>query len=531
MERKSLKYTFILCSWIVCCNSLFSQDVSWAKQLVPFSSWNAGNHVNADDKHNLYITGLYNGSAQSGDPTGSFIQKYDSLGTLLWSEKLTGVLIYGSYIDSLGNSYITGRFGGTVIFGSTTLYGNGWEFFVAKYDSQGNCEWAKQGGQATGNTLKGDAAGNIYITGALIGTCSFGNYSLSQTIQGSNDFFIVKYDSSGNCLWVRQTAGGIYGTGGDIIVSQNSIYIIDNYITPITFGNGNNATTLITHGGSIFLAKYSTSGNFSWAKQLSDSGQCSGKGIVVDEFENIYVSGWYSKKVKFGNAFFTCSYTNAFLLKYDMNGVSKWAKQPLNASGYGNALAINHAGEIYLITSIETTGMNTIVIKYDAAGIEKWRMGYSGLSVYSSVVGYGITARDSKVYLTGEFFGNVSFGNHSLNKNFNGPDRDAFVLKIKDNEIDKMSGVSEVTDKNEIAISVYPNPTGDLFKVNCSNISECNIELNVLNSQGQKVYTEALSIDKGEFSRNIDLSKEAKGVYFIEILTKKNRTVKRVVVD
>ncbi|HEY4800027.1 MAG TPA: hypothetical protein VII99_13185, partial [Bacteroidia bacterium] len=49
-------------------------------------------------------------------------------------------------IDTMGNSYITGAFhNGIASFGTcTTLSAAGWsDIFVAKYDNNGNCIWAK----------------------------------------------------------------------------------------------------------------------------------------------------------------------------------------------------------------------------------------------------------------------------------------------------------------------------------------------------------------------------------------------------
>jgi hypothetical protein len=178
-----------------------------------------------------------------------------------------------------------------------------------------------------------DGEGNIYITGSFGGSCNFGSQTITQTRTGYLDFFITKFDSNGQCLWAKQTNGGNYGNGGEILIYKNSVYITDNYIAPITFGAGSDTTTLTTHGGSIFVAKYNTLGVFQWAKQVSDSGECQSKGIVVDDFENIYVSGWYSRKVKFEQSLLTCNHTNAFIIKYDNNGLFKWVKQPLNIAG------------------------------------------------------------------------------------------------------------------------------------------------------------------------------------------------------
>ena len=47
---------------------------------------------------------------------------------------------FGIAVDGSGNSYITGFFGGSATFGSTTLTSSGnSDVFIAKYDACGQC--------------------------------------------------------------------------------------------------------------------------------------------------------------------------------------------------------------------------------------------------------------------------------------------------------------------------------------------------------------------------------------------------------
>nr|MDA3864149.1 SBBP repeat-containing protein [Deltaproteobacteria bacterium] len=146
--------------------------------------------------------------------------------SLDWAVKAGGIDYdwgQGIAVDSNGNIYITGRFYGTAEFGSTTLTsagGNG--VFIAKVDSSGNYLWAvKAGGSSDdrGNGIAVDSNGNSYITGYFGGTAEFGSTTL--TSAGGNGVFIAKVDSSGNYLWAVKAGGSSDDRGNGIAVDSN----------------------------------------------------------------------------------------------------------------------------------------------------------------------------------------------------------------------------------------------------------------------------------------------------------------------
>ena len=99
----------------------------------------------------------------------------------------------GVAVDSGGDVYVTGGTNGGL--DGNTLMGL-WDFFLTKYDSSGNKVFTKQLGVAGANTsAKGVAVGsggNVYVTGYTTGGLD-GN-----TLMGKEDFFLTNYDSSGN---------------------------------------------------------------------------------------------------------------------------------------------------------------------------------------------------------------------------------------------------------------------------------------------------------------------------------------------
>lgn len=531
MSKIMKRRLFIMLYSLFCiCSNSFSQQIDWASQVLPFSNWNAGNHINSDYNGNVYVTGLYNGSSIGSNPTGSFILKYDSTGSLIWTQNIQGALSYGGYTDSLGNTYITGRFGGAVNFGGHTVHGSGWNFFLAKYNCQGICLWVQEAGQALGKALKADNKGNVIVTGNFGGSCTFGTSTITQTNSGIHDNFIVKYNSLGQCLWVRQTIGSAYGNGGDLTIdNKENIYITDNYILPITFQSDSNSVTLTTQGGSIYMAKYNGDGRFEWAKQIGDSSNCQSRGIACDASGNTYVSGWYGHKIYFENTLITCITENGFLTKYNADGILQWVRQPLNQTGKGFGVSVSKVNDIYLTGNFENAGIYSNIIKYDSLGNEKWLQGYTTINA-GHVISYGISINvRGNIYITGEFEGAIQFGNSTLNKAFNGPDMDAFLVKSFDEDVQANSFDHAETYST---LTVYPNPTGDILYINYNNTDALQkIEINVKNVLGQIVYFTSSSLNTGQYTLAINLNQENRGIYFIEVIAGNKRSVKKIILN
>src|SRR5262245_43560911 len=84
--------------------------------------------------------------------------------------------------DAAGNIYVTGYFGnGSATFGSITITGDDIQnLFVAKYDHvTGNCLWVvKADGFLFPNAITISSGGDIFVTGYLYGTNSFGGISV-----------------------------------------------------------------------------------------------------------------------------------------------------------------------------------------------------------------------------------------------------------------------------------------------------------------------------------------------------------------
>jgi hypothetical protein len=81
------------------------------------------------------------------------------------------------------------------------------------------------------------------------------------------------------------------------------------------------------------------------------------------------------------------------------------------------------------------------------------------------------------------------------------------------------------------ALEVYPNPSRDIFNVSLTSEEAQTINVKVVNLIGEVMYSESLEDFQGYYEKGIDLSKKAKGVYFLEITAEKGVVNKKVILQ
>ena len=254
-------------------------NVLWAKSAGGTSTEN-GRIVSTDASGNVYMTGHFYSPTISfgstiltnannlGNTQDIFITKYNAAGNVLWSKSIGGPSSDSGICvstDANGNVYITGQFySPTITFGSTTLtntVNNYGDIFIAKYNSAGNVLWAKSVGginEDFGWSVSTDASGNAYISGHFYSpTITFDSTILTNaSLTGNGDFFIAKFDASGNVLWAKSAGGSNKEYGYSVSAdASGNVYVTGSFgsasitIDSIALSNLGSA--------DIFIAKFS----------------------------------------------------------------------------------------------------------------------------------------------------------------------------------------------------------------------------------------------------------------------------------
>jgi hypothetical protein len=355
----------------------------------------------------------------------AFVVKYDSSGTPLWARRLGGTVNDSASsvsTDSSGNIVVTGRYAsnpltlfaadGTTEF--TTLTNSGSEdAFVVKYDSSGTPLWARRlsgVGFELVNSVSTDSSGNIVVGGqyasnpltifAANGTTEF----TTLTNSGSNDAFVVKYDSSGTPLWARRLGGTGNDSANSVSTdSSGNIVVAGGYSSnPLTIfaANGTTEFTTLTNSGA-FVVKYDSSGTPLWARRLGGTASDSANSVSTDSSGNIVVVGYYASNplnifAANGTMAFTLAFDggfDVFVVKYDSTGTPLWARRMAGTGNdFVNSVSIDSSGNIVVggqyasnpltifaangtteFTTLTNSGSSdAFVVKYDSAGTPLW---------------------------------------------------------------------------------------------------------------------------------------------------------------
>lgn len=261
------------------------------------------------------------------------------------------VLPYDVEYDLSGNVYSGGRLTGTIDFdpgpgtANYTDIDNKGDGYIVKLDKNGNYKWAIQleGTDLTQvQQIQYDQKSSIYVSGIFGGTVDF-NPSGSATYTMTSVFFyegfLAKYDTSGNFIWAKQL-GGDPNESDNLIVRGNNIYVAGSCAGLRDFDPGPATYTISPLAGS-FITKLDTSGNFVWAVEFTGSGGL--KSIDLDAAGNLYIGADFNSNVDLDPS--PTQYTTGvgfgyYFVKINSAGQFLWAKSIQKSIGQVESLKI-----------------------------------------------------------------------------------------------------------------------------------------------------------------------------------------------
>ena len=381
-------------------NTFKSQNFDWAISMGN-SGRDMGNAITIDSGGNVIAVGNFSNTvdfdlspsvtqtlnALSGS-TGMFISKLSSSSTYIWAKSFDGTSPY-NYIravdtDANGNVYTIGEFGGITDFdpsptGTFTLAPNGpTDIFVCKLDAAGNFVWAfRLGGSSNtdyGTSIAVDNAGNVHVTGAFTQTADFDpSPTVAKNLSAMN-------------------------------------------------------------GSDVFVCKYTSAGNYVWAKQLGGGGGNWASSLTVDAAQNVYTTGRFNGIADFdpapttSNTFTSMGLSDMFVSKLDASGNFVWAKQ-IGGSLRENptAIVVGANSDVFITGDFNDTtdfdpspatytlapqgggGASIFLCKLDANGAFAWAHQFSS-STGDNNSGLAIAmGSQGDVYITGGFHGTMDF--------------------------------------------------------------------------------------------------------------------------
>jgi hypothetical protein len=258
-------------------------------------------------------------------------------------------------VDSSGNVYVTGAFGGTAHFGSQILISQGDnDVFISKSDAQGMVLWARRCGGPSygenGNAIGVDSAGNVYVTGQFRDTANFGSYTL--TSYGESDVFVAKLDPAGNFLWAINGGNDLYDYAQSLAVDPTGNAYVSGVIgygtVPAQFGS-----FTVTNVGyqTLFVMKVNPSGQVLWAVQNGGDTVSSAtpRGLAIGPMGDVYLAGVGYSTVTLGDTVLALAQNSAsaFVTRLNDDGRFLWT-QKLGQNSYSHDLGVDGAGHVYV---------------------------------------------------------------------------------------------------------------------------------------------------------------------------------------
>jgi len=205
---------------------------------------------------------------------------------------------------------------------------------------------------------------NIVFAGAFGGITDFGGGLL--TSAGGMDMVLAKYSPTGAHLWSKRfgSTGNEMPVGTALDASGN-IFVTGSFSGTADFGGGPMTSAGVN---DIFLAKYSSTGQFQWVKQFGGAGDDQATAIAIDRSGNVVLAGAFSSKcdqtnfvtyggISFGGSTF-CSGTgglNLFVAKFSgADGSHLWSRDfSTQGQSQGKGVAVDGNGDVFVVGSVQ----------------------------------------------------------------------------------------------------------------------------------------------------------------------------------
>ena len=299
---------------------------------------------------------------------------------------------YGGTIHDYAHSIVQATDGGYAVAGRTWSFGAGYvDLLVLKLNSTGAIQWARTFGGDTS-----DVASSIIQT--TDGGYAVAGYTLSfGASYGSDDFLVIKLNSSGGLQWAK-TFGGTSSDGAlSIVQTADGGYAVAGWT--MSFGAGND---------DLLVIKISSAGDLQWARTFGGTGsevaysivQTTDGGCAVAGFTTTYGAGDY----------------DFLVIKLNSSGGLEWAKTFGGTSSDGAHSIIQTADGGYAVGGL-TWGFGAgnadfLVLKLSGSGDLEWARTFGGANhenlwsiVQAKDGGYAVAGRTQSFGAgSGDFF-------------------------------------------------------------------------------------------------------------------------------
>lgn len=353
-------------------------ELIWGNPIGKVDASVIGSSMTVDALGNVYVagaTGTEPGVFVDFDPNAGsalltlgssqyrfmWVLKWDTDGNFAWVKEIrtetsaaqTGVMPQAITVDGDGNVFVTGAWDSDLNFGppSNAVLNSGAykvSVFLAKYNSSGTFQWAKQFNQSyqypwplsgffdnisvnsTGIYLAGRFGGNIDLNPGA------GFDTLAAPSQ-SGMAVAIKLNLSGDYVWANKflptdgsSSSSMYTSTID---ASGNLYFGGSFTGTVDFDPTNNSNEISSVGNNadMFMGKLNANGSLGWLKTITAENSQFFSAMDLDELGNVFFVGTFEDTVDFdpgaGEDIISAEalYDN-FLLKLDNNGEYEYVR-------------------------------------------------------------------------------------------------------------------------------------------------------------------------------------------------------------
>jgi hypothetical protein len=433
-------------------------------------------NIGLDKWGNIYIKGT--SICASGGPNSSFqesnlILKYDNSGNLVSAMPIVNGW-WRATIDPNGNIYVSAN------------------NFVKKYDQNGQLQWSKTIPNRYFLTIDANRHGVILTGRTGYPYCTDSSAYCMLDCNG-NELWNRKGDFTPSCgddnVFIDKTDKVYSITGNELIIIDSLGSVLNrfqlsafnsphyfNYKICVLADKSIVVSALDAYSSPTLtttIAGYNSQGNLLWSGQLTGKGSIAN--MKLDKDDNIYMAGYMSGTVQYQSTTISAA-KNMFVFKLSPSGSVLWEKH--------------------------TTGIDGGVNPFDF-----------------------ILDGESNIYICGALSETHTFDGVSITGGIHG---DMFVAKLSQPSV--IMSFKNESNRTEL-FSVNPNPSSGIFKVECEDLKNCDVKVQIMNSLGQQVHIESHQHITGSYSKVFDMAGLPKGIYFVEVKTNEDRYIKKVVLE
>jgi hypothetical protein len=485
-------------------------------------------HHAVDNQGNTYVTGY---GAPGGYPNGLLI-KLSPTGSLVWSKTFYG---YNGG-NAMGKKILTDQNNNVYVFSEGASYGNSWDFWLNKFDANGNNIFSVRYGEPAYNESFGDAifdySGNIVVavSGRTYADSLYNINLIKYNSSGIPILFHTYNAPDGNAYAQKlllDISGNIFMAGSIVYPFQpvHALVILRKYNSQFqslagnTIGGGINTITILGDAElmlntdlivscslprpsgekDLTVVKFNNFLNTIWAKDFNIvNGQDEiVPDMIIDGNNNIYITG---------NSDANGIHANAITVKLNIDGNMIW-NRVYDRNGYhdeAKRIGLDNFGNVYCggVSSV-SQNMDAMIIKYDANGNQQFVYNYNGLGNSTDIINFMTVSHTGLITANGFTTNNTS--------------TDFFTISLTGHLTGITGNNSEIPESFNLSQN-YPNPFNPSTKISFSLPQASFVKMVVYDITGREVETLVNEdMNAGTFEVDFNASKLTSGVYFYKI--------------